>query len=214
MCLSAPMICNEPGGHEPVLSLSLDRIGPLWITFSDILIGIQTFSVTKMHLKMSSAKWHPFCVSLNMLSTTTPKRVHISWDAPGIHVPHMLEGLWLYQGVQWIMFFSMTLWGIVKGCPDEQYLTGSEKEKIITTPYLMVLYILSSQTQRSIIIKKRHDHHFMLILHVFASNAADSISYNMQYDSISVSATGYRNIKIVGDYDPSAQKISCETEVK
>ena len=53
----------------------------------------------------------------------------------------------------------------------------------------------------------------MLILHVFESNAAYSISYNMQYDSISASAAGYRNIKIDGDYGTSAQNISRETEV-
>ena len=40
-------------------------IGLLRTNFSDILIGIQTFSFTKMHLKMSSAKWRPF-VSASM----------------------------------------------------------------------------------------------------------------------------------------------------
>ena len=42
-------------------------IGPLGTNFSEILIGIQTFSFTKMHLKMSSAKWRPFCLGLNVL---------------------------------------------------------------------------------------------------------------------------------------------------
>ena len=40
-------------------------IGPLGTNFTEILIGIQTFSFTKMHLKMSSAKWRPF-VSASM----------------------------------------------------------------------------------------------------------------------------------------------------
>ena len=35
-------------------------IGPLGTNFSEILIGIQTFSFKKMHLKMSSAKWRLF----------------------------------------------------------------------------------------------------------------------------------------------------------
>ena len=34
--------------------------GPLGTNFSEIWIKIQTFSFTKMHLKLSSAKW-PFC---------------------------------------------------------------------------------------------------------------------------------------------------------
>ena len=43
-------------------------IGPYETNFSEILIGIQTFSFKKMHLKMSSAKWRPFCLGLNVLS--------------------------------------------------------------------------------------------------------------------------------------------------
>ena len=36
-------------------------IGRLGTKFSEILIKIQDFSFPKMHLKMSSAKWRPFC---------------------------------------------------------------------------------------------------------------------------------------------------------
>ena len=42
-------------------------IGPLGINFSEIWIGIQIFSFMKMHLKMSSAKWRPFCLCPNVL---------------------------------------------------------------------------------------------------------------------------------------------------
>ena len=42
----------------------------LGTNFSEILIGIQTFSFKKMHLKMSSAKWRPFfCLGLNVLKS-------------------------------------------------------------------------------------------------------------------------------------------------
>ena len=40
---------------------------PLGTKFSDILIEIPTFSFKKMHLKMSSAKWRPFCLGPNVL---------------------------------------------------------------------------------------------------------------------------------------------------
>ena len=43
-------------------------IGPLRINFSDILIEIHTFPFKKMHLKMLSGKWRPFCFSLNVLN--------------------------------------------------------------------------------------------------------------------------------------------------
>ena len=36
--------------------------------FNDILFKLETFSFTKMHLKMSSTKCLPFCFSLNVLN--------------------------------------------------------------------------------------------------------------------------------------------------
>ena len=43
-------------------------IGPLGTKFNEISIEIHTFSFKKMHLKMSSAKWRPFCLGLNVLT--------------------------------------------------------------------------------------------------------------------------------------------------
>ena len=42
-------------------------IGPLGTNFDEILIKIHTFSFKKIHLKMSSGKWGPFCLGLNVL---------------------------------------------------------------------------------------------------------------------------------------------------
>ena len=42
-------------------------IGPLGTNFSEILIEIHTLSFKEMHLKMSSGKWRPFCLGLNVL---------------------------------------------------------------------------------------------------------------------------------------------------
>ena len=36
--------------------------------FSEMLIAIHTFSFKKIHLKMSSGKWRPFCLVLNVLN--------------------------------------------------------------------------------------------------------------------------------------------------
>ena len=41
--------------------------GPWGTNFNDIFIKIEWFSLTKLHLKMPSAKWQPICLSLNML---------------------------------------------------------------------------------------------------------------------------------------------------
>ena len=43
-------------------------IGPLGTNFSEISIEIHILSFKKMHLKISSAKWRPFCLGLNVLT--------------------------------------------------------------------------------------------------------------------------------------------------
>ena len=46
-------------------------IGAPGTNFSEISIGIQTFPFKKMHLKMSFAKWRPFCHCLHVLTSKT-----------------------------------------------------------------------------------------------------------------------------------------------
>ena len=46
-------------------------IGPLGTNFSEILIKILTFSFKIMYLKVSSGKWRPFCLGLNVLMSIT-----------------------------------------------------------------------------------------------------------------------------------------------
>ena len=60
----------SPGRRQAIIwtNAGILLIGPLGTNFIEILIGIQTFSFKKMHLKMSSAKWRPFCLGLNVLS--------------------------------------------------------------------------------------------------------------------------------------------------
>ena len=45
-------------------------IGPYVRNSSDIEIRIRRISLKKMHLKMSAAKWRPFCLGLNVLIIT------------------------------------------------------------------------------------------------------------------------------------------------
>ena len=60
----------SPGRRQAIIwtSAGILLIGPLGTNFSEILIGIQTFSFSKMHLKIASAKWRPFCLGLNVLT--------------------------------------------------------------------------------------------------------------------------------------------------
>ena len=59
----------SPGRRQAIIwtNAGISLIGPLGTNFCEILIGIQTFSFKKLHLKTSSAKWRLFCLGLNEL---------------------------------------------------------------------------------------------------------------------------------------------------
>ena len=62
----------SPGRRQAIIwtNAGILLIGPMGTNFSDILIAIETFSFKKMHWKISSAKWRPFCLGLNVLTYT------------------------------------------------------------------------------------------------------------------------------------------------
>ena len=59
----------SPGRCQAIIwtNAGILLIEPLGTNFNEILIGIQIFSFKIMRLKMSSAKWRPFCLGLNVL---------------------------------------------------------------------------------------------------------------------------------------------------
>ena len=61
----------SPGRHQALIwtNARILLIGPLGTNFNDIFYEIHTFSFKKIHLKMSSGKWRPFCLGLNVLMT-------------------------------------------------------------------------------------------------------------------------------------------------
>ena len=73
ICVSELTIIGSDNGLSPGRRQAIIRtndgillIGPLGTNFSEILIEIHTFASKKMHLKMSSGKWRPFCLGLNV----------------------------------------------------------------------------------------------------------------------------------------------------
>ena len=58
----------SPGRRQAIIwtNAGILLIGPLGTNFSEILIEIYIFSFKKMHLKMSSGNWQPFCLGLNV----------------------------------------------------------------------------------------------------------------------------------------------------
>ena len=69
----------SPGRRQAIIwtNAGILLIGHLGTNFNEILIGIQTFSFKKMHLKMSSAKWRPFCLGLIVLILVVLKLVYL-----------------------------------------------------------------------------------------------------------------------------------------
>ena len=60
----------SPGRRQAIIwtNAGILLIGTLGTNFSEISSEIYTFSFKKMHLKMSSGKWRPCCLGLNVLS--------------------------------------------------------------------------------------------------------------------------------------------------
>ena len=59
----------SPGWRQAIIwsNAGILLIGPLATNFNEILTEILTFSFKKMRLKVSSAKWRPSCLGLNVL---------------------------------------------------------------------------------------------------------------------------------------------------
>ena len=74
----------SPGRRQAIIwtNAGILLIGPLGTNFSEISIEIHTFSVKEMHLKISSGKWRPFCLGLNVLTCT--HAIAVTHEHPGI----------------------------------------------------------------------------------------------------------------------------------
>ena len=118
----------SPGRHRVIIwtNAGILLIGPLGTNFSEILIENQTFSLKKMHLKMSSEKWRPSCLGLNELSCcrdinqqihqhnadSLNKRLDLHWTQPlasEVHASVVIE--WSPTS----MFALVTLQDHIKG---------------------------------------------------------------------------------------------------
>ena len=62
----------SPERHQAIIwtNAGILLIRPLGTNSSEILIEIHTFSFKNIHLKMSSARFRPFCLGLNALNVS------------------------------------------------------------------------------------------------------------------------------------------------
>ena len=74
----------SPGRRQAIIwtNARILLIGPLGTNLSEILIEIYTFSLKKIHLKVSSGKWRPSCLGLNVLNAFSIP-VKVSLDISG-----------------------------------------------------------------------------------------------------------------------------------
>ena len=96
----------SPGRHQAIIwtNAGILLFGPLGSNFSEILIAIDTFSFKKMHLKLSSAKWRPFCLGLNVLNVMTQdESILILWDfSCHLLIDRSEQVLWIEHNQIWI----------------------------------------------------------------------------------------------------------------
>ena len=92
ICVSKRAIIGSDNGMSPSRCQAISwtnaeilLIGPSGTILSENFIKINTFSFKKMHLKMSSGKWQPSCLGLNVLnnaeiSTFNELAGNMAWD--------------------------------------------------------------------------------------------------------------------------------------
>ena len=78
----------SPGRRQAIIwtNAGILSIRILGTNFSEILSEIHAFSFKKMHLKMASAKWRPFCLGLNALKVfqnySSSVQIHLQVSYP------------------------------------------------------------------------------------------------------------------------------------
>ena len=100
----------SPGRRQAIIrtNAGILLIGPLGTNFNENLIGIHSFSFKKMHLKMSSGKWRPFCLGLKVLTSLISPHLSSHLTSPDliyITMPHLTSHLILYNLIS-LHFFS------------------------------------------------------------------------------------------------------------
>ena len=75
----------SPGRRQAIIwtNAGILFIGPLGTNIGEIFIKILTFSFKKIRLKVSSGKWRPFCLGLNVLNSVLRMPFHLgrNWTA-------------------------------------------------------------------------------------------------------------------------------------
>ena len=121
----------SPGRRQAIIwtIAGILSIGPLGTNFNEISKGIQTFSFKKMHFKMSSVKWRPFCLGLNGLKTlwllmskgyTCNCPVSLLWNLVMGFMQHIMSMFIIYSWY-FCLFFQVSIKVRTQNLDDVQH---------------------------------------------------------------------------------------------
>ena len=92
----------SPGRHQAIIwnNAGILSIGLLGTKFIEILIKILTYYFKEMRMEVSSAKWRPFCLGLNVLTWSVLCLLITCWlKEPGYQLYYVLLRAPLYTTV-------------------------------------------------------------------------------------------------------------------
>ena len=114
----------SPGRRQAIIWTNawILLIVPLGTNISEIIIAIETFSFTKMHLKISSAKWRPFCLGLNVLMVRMGLCWYDTWQTLTMQSNlsrNCLESHWKWVWGEGVSHVSIYHYVMIKPCARE-----------------------------------------------------------------------------------------------
>ena len=89
----------SPGQRQAIIWTNTEvlLIRPLGTNFSEIFTKIYTFSFKKVHCKMLSGKWQPFCLGLNVLRIHSPSCLPTQSYEATPYMTHSSSSIVLYN---------------------------------------------------------------------------------------------------------------------
>ena len=113
ICVSKVTIIGKfsSGRHQAIIWTNawILLIGPLGTNFSEILIEFLTFSFTKMHFKVSSAKWRPFGLGLNVLKHWGQNKMVSIWQTTFSNAFSCMKMYEFHLRFHWTLFLRFQL---------------------------------------------------------------------------------------------------------
>ena len=124
ICVSKQAIIGSDNGLSPGRRQAIIwtndgilLIGTLGTNFSEIVIEIRIFSFKKMGLNVSSAKWRPFCLGLNVLTRGIPLHLNLPMTLRAYYSQFSLtpSGLMasygrIKMGLHWLQWWLDAWW--------------------------------------------------------------------------------------------------------